>query len=419
MSQSASCLIFIRDIAATDSIDQLFNDPRFLAQLRSEAIHNDITIFCIANVQNDSAEQRVWLERYASFFNAVHLIDEGISLNRWSILHWFNQGSILNMRLDLSEYHSDQTPAFKYLNNAVAENDVETTEQRIIYLRDALHTEEIAPADWLAIDKPGQWQDLLYRGNDDTIIFSDVSHNTRRELMEDVYYIRQHCGNRTRILVRECEYRIRRYDERLLMSAGATYIVPKALTLEELESLTDAFKSWQFESTLPELSTISELLIPSDLSGYQTPPTYVDSVTRMTRIATFQQVQVVLLKGRVAAGIDVRSVISRFSARRKGDICTTLGFNIYIFLFGCSIEQVDNTLLSLLGLSAGNLFADETRYSTPFSVREEMEQLRKEIGSRRWHDYSGELEDPLAVDTMDDTLLRYHPRPIETVSYDE
>lgn len=413
-AQRNSAIVLLNNLVDQRSIDRLLNHTEIMMRLRIAAQRAGVAVFYVAKGQHNSLVQRKWIEQHEASFHSLSVVEEGVAANRWTVKHWFSAGAVLSWKMELSAL---QTSGHGYQRlTAHSKVNRQHHEANVFCMQDALKSEEQAPAHWVVLDHPHDWRERLSVGSVDTVIFSDNSHSQRYQLLEDVYQIRERFGEGVKILVRETEFLIRHYDQRLLLSAGATYVVPKPLSIEHLNELVHVFEHWRSPHAQPSLQSLLELMIPADVSGYLPPPQFIDSVTRMARIASFQEVQVTLLHGQVAPGIDPKTVIGRFNARRKGDVCTLHKESVYIFLFACGSDEVERTLLSLLGFSIANLFAKEERLSTPFSIRGGIENLDNLINFEPWHDFTEELQQLIPETDSQLEVLRYHPHPVEWLS---
>ncbi|HAE89774.1 MAG TPA: hypothetical protein DCG80_02175, partial [Idiomarina sp.] len=127
------------------------------------------------------------------------------------------------------------------------------------------------------------------------------------------------------------------------------------------------------------------------------------------------KVDVQLIVGVVATGIKPDAIVSRFSVRRQGDLCTVLGNTVYIFLFACEKAEVDRTLLKLLGFSSRNLFSREARFDATFAIKEALDELAGLADTQGW-----QLPEFTSINEVDEQTDRqfenFHPLPATVAS---
>jgi len=412
MSQHADCIVFISQFS-DPLIAHLLNDRETLLLLARWALNRNKLVWVAYLGDETTPLGRSWLRAHRMSFTSMHLMEEGRPFSVWTIMHWFVGDDLLQEEITLQRLSEEQGGG--YLKVTPFESEGKPTFKRLagsmVYaVSDAVKPTEIAPNHWQMLSHTARLEDAFKQGSNDTLIIHDSLTASRKQLIELVYRIRSNAGPFLKIIIREVDYRIRHHDERILVNAGATYVAPKPLSLDEIDSIIDCLPMWQFEGNLPELATLQQLFVPSEVEGYLAPPQFSQQVRRMTELANYQKVDIQLIVGVVATGIKADAILSRFAVRRQGDVCTAVGNTVYIFLFACEKSEVDRTLLQLLGFSSRNLFSREARFDSTFAIKEALDELLVIADAQGWR--PPELVSSSPDSEQNDNQFEYfHPLP--------
>lgn len=417
MSRDADCVVFISQFS--DSlIANLLSDRETLLLLARWALNRNKLVWVAYLGDENTPLGQSWLRAHRMSFTSMHLMEEGRPYSAWKVMHWFVEDDLLQEEISIQRVSAEQGGG--YLKVTPFEDQGRPQFKRLagslVYaVHNAIKATEIAPNHWQQVKHPIEIEKNFKQGSNDVIIINDAYMASRKQLIEKIYRLRSAIGPFIKIIIREVDYRIRHHDERILINAGATYIAPKSLSLDEIDSVIDCLHSWEFKGNLPELATLQQLFIPSEAEGYLPPPSFCAQVRRMNELANYQKVDVQLIVGVVATGIKPDAIVSRFSVRRQGDLCTVLGNTVYIFLFACEKAEVDRTLLKLLGFSSRNLFSREARFDATFAIKEALDELAGLADTQGW-----QLPEFTSINEVDEQTDRqfenFHPLPATVAS---
>lgn len=412
LGEHADCIVFISQFS-DPLIAHLLNDRETLLLLARWALNRNKLVWVAYLGDEATPLGRSWLRAHRMSFTSMHLMEEGRPFSVWTIMHWFVGDDLLQEEITLQRLSEQQGGG--YLKVTPFDKEGSTTFKRLagsmVYtVKEVVKPTEIAPNHWQTVPQSARLEVFFKQGSNDVLVINDSFTATRKQLIEQVYRIRSVVGPFLKIIIREVDFRIRHHDERILVNAGATYVAPKSLSLDDIDSIIDCLAQWAFDGNLPELATLQQLFVPSEVEGYLAPPVFNQQVRRMTELANYQKVDIQLIVGVVATGIKPEAILSRFAVRRQGDVCTAVGNTIYIFLFACEKAEVDRTLLQLLGFSSRNLFSREARFDSTFAVKEALDELIVMAETQGWT--QPELVSSTADKEASDKQFEYfHPLP--------
>lgn len=217
---------------------------------------------------------------------------------------------------------------------------------------------------WQLHDDLPQLMDAA-RGAVAASVLLDTAGKQPRALAEAVAALRQQCGRRLKIAVREVgNRRLRQNEEQLLLRLGANIVLPAELRLSSVINLIQALQPAVFPlhpaQTTPQLHAASQ---PLDDRGYLSPRRFAAAVRETVERSRAIGILNTLVTLQPAQGISPREVLEQGRFQRAGDLCTADNEQVYLFLFACNAAGVNAALRHLFRLPVADLAESELRDS--------------------------------------------------------
>lgn len=384
-------------------------DQDGLFSLRRWARNSHKIVLLILDGDKDTETIKHYLAKHAASCHSVSTIYQGQPFWRWDIQHWFDSGRIVSHKLRLTTLPDQRYQLVR--EAAVTRDDYQLQHEQapVYYINGALDGNEVAPIEWQMLDQTDDWLHTIAVRSDDALILGYFRGQSIHLLLRTVYEIRQRCGVYVRIYIRERDQAIRHHDERLLLQAGATLILPFGLRFSQVVSLVENSSDWRFNRHLPEhFDTITEQLVPVELQGYRPLAKFAQDSVWLAQLAERQGIDFTLVKARPAAGMSCLDLLKAFKHRREGDLCSSDGRQVYFFLFACRAADADRALTFLFGLPVQTLLDDEQRMHSLYLVQRTHDELLNTPAP----DYQSQLADTLGtVERFDDAYDRFFPAP--------
>ncbi|PTB85509.1 hypothetical protein C9927_00020 [Pseudidiomarina aestuarii] len=401
-------IFHIRANSSESFITFLFDDDG-MSLLRDWARKNEKILIVLFEADPADRHIRSRIGRQATNCQSLNTLYQGQPDWRWDIHHWFDGMKIIQKELRLRIISPILTEVVHDIDQSNDAARLLSAEAPVYYVHNALDGSEVAPIEWLALEREDDWLQALKSWSDDAIVIGFFRGQTMQTLLRTVYEIRKTTGPFVRIYVRERDQAIRHHDERLLMQAGATIVLPYGLRFSQVVSLIENSIDWRFNKRLPEhFNDLIDLLVPEQLQGYLPTSEFAESSLQLAELAEKQGIDYTLIKAEPASGHTPLSILRSFKHRREGDLSTTDGNNVYFFLFACRASDADRALTFLFGLPIQNIFKSEERIHSLYLVTTCCNRLVEAGGP----DFSEDLKQSnITVERHEDAYDRYFPRP--------
>ncbi|MHC6223303.1 BcsE family c-di-GMP-binding protein [Pseudomonas sp. X10] len=191
-----------------------------------------------------------------------------------------------------------------------------------------------------------------------TVIFAMDGGQRLDVLARQLHTLRQLRGNALKLVVRETGPTLRYQDEQLLLACGASLIVPFGASLSRFLTLVDSIQGQIWRRSLPaDFDALLARLRPLPLCGLVAPRTFADAVQKMWQGMRNGEIVHQLLTLRPPSGLSPLQACSRSVFRRDGDIACVVDGTLFLFLFACRAEGVEQALDHIFQLSWKALFA--------------------------------------------------------------
>lgn len=191
-----------------------------------------------------------------------------------------------------------------------------------------------------------------------SILFGIGGNEQVGDLARHLYELRRQRGKALKLVVRELVPCLRYLDEQVLLICGASLIVPHGVGLSRFLTMLDSVQEQTWARTLPaDFEATLGRLRPPNLRGLLSAPRFVAAVREILEQSSGREVSHLLLRLRVATGLDLPQVLGQCCLRRYGDMACMAGGDLYLFLFACRPNALDSALGNIFRLSWRELFA--------------------------------------------------------------
>lgn len=377
--KSQAVIVLHIDMSEHNARQQALTSNALLAELKEwcRQQHKVLVIMLKGDLQQSAVTR--YLTQTSGQFTSLQAISQGQPDWRWSVLYWFQGYIITRWEWDLRE---QPLPSGGRRFERVSSHADEPTSSRQgeraprLFSRTAVRDSDYLPAEWQWLEPNQDIRGQLPAVADSVVVLGLRSHQNLKSIARQVFELRRYAGPYLRILVRELDDSLRLQDERFLINAGATLVLPAELSTRKVISLAETTVGFRFHQSLPETFTeLEQRTQPVDFRGYLPPAQFIEQVLELDRKAEKLGLDTVLVRAETGTGLTPVSLIRRFSSRRPGDIISSLGGYIFIFLYGCRETDLGAVLKKNFGIPAENLFRQHTHYTAHIQITDLAEEL--------------------------------------------
>ncbi len=189
------------------------------------------------------------------------------------------------------------------------------------------------------------------------------------EIAQQVHMLRQRSGNALKIVLREMVSGVRYRDERLLLSSGATLVVPHGMPLPGFLSLLESVQGQIWRRALAtDFDSLLDRLRPPQLRGLLAPRDFLAAL-EMIHAGEFGELVHQLLRLRPHPGLRIAQCLSQIRLRRFGDIACVVDGALYLFLFACRDDGLEPAMANICRLPWRELFEGCERLDSIATLR--------------------------------------------------
>ncbi len=213
---------------------------------------------------------------------------------------------------------------------------------------------------WQVFDSISELGAKASRAVSATVIFAMDGGQRLDVLALQLHTLRQLRGNALKLVVREVAPTLRYQDEQLLLACGASQIVPFGASLSRFLTMVDSIQGYVWRRHLPaDFDALLARLRPLPICGLVAPRAFAEAVQQMWHGHRNGEIVHQLLVLRPAPGLSPLQACSRTMFRRDGDIACVVGEVLFLFLFACRSEGVEQALDHIFQLSWKELFISQ------------------------------------------------------------
>ena len=193
-------------------------------------------------------------------------------------------------------------------------------------------------------------------------------------LTEQITQLRQSYGDALKIVVREIGRQLRGSEERALLMAGANLVVPANVGASRFLGMVRGFQHTLCR-TFELQPTATHTTDHPEAKGYLPLSQFIEEVESALMRGEALAIDSQLIALTPDIGLTVLEAIHLCQFNRAGDMCTTDGKQVWVFLFACWENDTQTALDRLFSLPISSLFSGETRLPDLRSIREALQKL--------------------------------------------
>lgn len=282
------------------------------------------------------------------------------SLNRTPVgprlfLHFWNgsQGVMSACELHL-QYRPD---GFRVATSSDIEPTIEYPDQgRIHAERSVLDGAQNLSVQWRLFESKSELLQHALASRAASVLFAITKNEQVEDLAHQLNQLRRSCGNQLKLIVREIAPCLRYRDEQLLLTSGASLVVPFGTSLPRFLTLVESVQGHVWQRQLKDIDANLDELKPLPLCGQQSPLGFAEAVREMWPSSATGEIIHQLLRLQPVPGLSLEQVLSQTRLRRSGDIACIADKALYLFLFACRPESLEAALSNIFGVKWQELF---------------------------------------------------------------
>lgn len=354
----------------------------FFSRLQHWAVRHHKLLVVLGLGEIDAANLPAFLDASARRFTSLHFIFQGQPHWRWSVQYWFNGYSLQRWNWDIREIQLDnECHRFEL---ALQENERSPGEllgdkAPRFFCSNAIEDGEFLPSEWKRIAVDSDYREVIKEGTDAVFVIGLRNRQELPEIARRTFELRRFAGPYLRILIRARDESLRLQDERFLISAGATLVLPSELSTRRIVSFAETTIGFVYNHGIAEtFEDLRTSQLVDDTRGYIVPLSFAVKARHLQKKAERQALDTILITADVATGLTPLTLIRRFGSRRPGDIITVSHGKVFLFLYGCRETDVGNVLFMSFGIPAASLFKREKRLTQHAQIIDACDALESE-----------------------------------------
>jgi len=285
----------------------------------------------------------------ARFGGVASIMAEGQKLV-WRIAHWHRPDGSRIVRAGFSlndpEGGGRLAALGEMTDKEAAPESSAPDEDRVIAVGGVADFDGNLPPAWEVLDDPYPFEDYLTGALAPTLILAFDQDTDFDRLARLIEQIRHEVGSGIKLVLRETDLRIRRYQEHILLRAGLNQVVRAYEGTEVLRRAVRALQGVCAPALLDGsvLESMLNLSTPPRRRGYLPPLTFCATLLNHLTLTNPYTIDHALLKLKLLPGITPLAALGAYRANRRGDLITADGSRLYLFLFGCGGADIPVSL---------------------------------------------------------------------------
>jgi cellulose biosynthesis protein BcsE len=256
-------------------------------------------------------------------------------------------------------------------------------ETRVLALSGVVAGEPWYPEHWELFSEPASLLAACEGVVAATVLFDCRFQRDIEPLLHAVYDIRQRCGNKVKILVREIGQVMRYQYESLFLSVGANQVVGRDANFSRFLAIVHAVQGQVLTRVLPaDFNTALTRTLKGGQSGYLPPAEFVSAMREAFEGARMINVNSVLLKLPLWPHVSHLDALGQCQLTRPGDICTADENVIYLFLYACQVPDIVGVLRRVFSDPVDELFVGQLQLTDEVSIYDFLDEFERGIADR-------------------------------------
>ena len=290
----------------------------------------------------------------------THSLSGFASLSRTAVgprlfLHFWNASRGL---ISSREYHLVfQSGGLRMAASSEIDPGIEYPDQgRVHAERSVLEGAQSLPAQWRIFEGRSELFQHALASRAASVLFAITRNDQVEDLAHQLNQLRRTCGNQLKLIVRETSPCLRYRDEQLLLTGGASLVVPFGTSLPRFLTLVESVQGHVWQRQLKDIEANLDELKPLPLRGQQSPLGFAEAVLEMWPSSASGEIIHQLIRLQPVPGLSLEQVLSQTRLRRNGDIACIADQALHLFLFACRAESLEAALGNIFGVKWQELF---------------------------------------------------------------
>lgn len=211
-----------------------------------------------------------------------------------------------------------------------------------------------------------------------TIVFALQYNRDIEAVASKLHQLRRHCGQGIKLIVREVGVSLRQADERLLLACGANIVVSHHVPLARFLVLLDAIQGQRFVRHVPaDITPLLDALMPLQLKGVLKAEPFCAAISElMTHPMLTADAKGVLVALQPVPSLKAAQALTLCQLHRMGDVVTVTDNTLFLFLFSCSINDVNLALRHVFQLPVVDLFLQQQAWHQDLHILAELQKIK-------------------------------------------
>ena len=273
---------------------------------------------------------------------------------------WHGSQGLMSAREVALDYHQD---GFNTSASADITPVLEYSDQGRVHAERSVLEAAPHSAKWRLFESSHELLQHALSARAASVLFAISRNEQVDELAHQLNQLRRKCGNRLKLIVREIAPCLRYRDEQLLLSSGATLVVPFGTSLPRFLTLVESVQGHVWQRQLKDIDASLYGLKPLPICGQQSPLRFAEAVRSMWPDSVASGISHQLIRLQPVPGLSLSQVLSQTRLRRNGDIACIADKALYLFLFACRPESLDDALGNIFGVKWQELFLGLEEFS--------------------------------------------------------
>ena len=212
-----------------------------------------------------------------------------------------------------------------------------------------------------------------------TLIFALQYNRDIVMVARQLHQLRHHCGKGIKLIVREVGVSLRQADERLLLACGANLVVCHHVPLSRFLVQLEGLQGQRFTRYIPtDITPLLDALIPLKLKGVLKLEPFCAALTELiTHPMVAEDAKGVLVALQPVPGLKAAQALTLCRLNRMGDVATVADDTLFMFLFSCSINDVNLALSHIFKLPVADLILQHHAWHQDEAIFTELQKIRR------------------------------------------
>jgi len=265
-------------------------------------------------------------------------------------------------------------------------------EQRMVALQGVVAGERWVPEHWEIVADVDELLSACDGAVAATVLIDFRSGYNIEPLLHAIYELRQQCGNKLKIVVREIDRPARYQYESLFLSVGANQVIGREVSFSRFLALVSAVQGQQLSRVPPaDFDTAITSLLNAEVSGYLSPERFAAVVKGALERSRQTGIVCALVKLPLWPQVAHMEALNACRLVRNGDVCTADERHVYLFFFACQAPDIPGVLERVFAEPLDLLFEGEVLLVDAISIESFVRDFERRIVEAPLVDYSAVL----------------------------